>query len=176
MTEQQENRAFTKMLKEFPKAFGRVSFRERLMLRTAFTYVVEEVIADLKANFDYVLEGKNLEIKQLKMTDEYIIKTLESKVEKLQEDLRRKRISIKNKKAEINELKLELTVEKDQHQEEINLHLHAEEYIKSLEQQIEKMKRHCNCKHRDGEGYCEVKRTYLMDLSYDGCDKWELED
>jgi hypothetical protein len=48
--------------------------------------------------------------------------------------------------------------------------------IKELEQQIEKMKRHCNCKHRDGEGYCEVKRTYLMDLSYDGCDKWELED
>ena len=44
------------------------------------------------------------------------------------------------------------------------------------EQQIEKMKRHCNCKHRDSEGYCEVKRTYLIDLSYDGCDKWELED
>ncbi len=76
----------------------------------------------------------------------------------------------------IEELELELTVEKDQHQEEIELHLHAEEYIKSLEQQIEKMKRHCNCKHRDGEGYCEVKRTYLIDLSYDGCDKWELED
>lgn len=48
--------------------------------------------------------------------------------------------------------------------------------IKDLEQQIEQMKRHCNCKHRDSEGYCEVKRTYLMDLSYDGCDKWELED
>ena len=45
-----------------------------------------------------------------------------------------------------------------------------------LERQIEKMKRHCNCKHRDSEGYCEVKRTYLIDLSYDGCDKWELED
>lgn len=48
--------------------------------------------------------------------------------------------------------------------------------IKELEEQIEKMKRHCNCKHRDSEGYCEVKRTYLIDLSYDGCDKWELED
>ena len=45
-----------------------------------------------------------------------------------------------------------------------------------LEEQIEKMKRHCNCKHRDSEGFCEVKRTYLIDLSYDGCDKWELED
>ncbi len=48
--------------------------------------------------------------------------------------------------------------------------------IKELEQQIVKMKRHCNCKHRDGEGYCEVRKTYLIDLSYDGCDKWELED
>lgn len=65
MTKQQENRAFAKMIKEFPKAFGRVSFRERLMLRTAFSYVVEEVIADIKANFDYVLEGKDLEIKQV---------------------------------------------------------------------------------------------------------------
>lgn len=65
MTKQQENRAFAKMIKEFPKAFGRVSFRERLMLRTAFSYVVEEVIADIKANFDYVLEGKELEIKTL---------------------------------------------------------------------------------------------------------------
>jgi hypothetical protein len=51
-----------------------------------------------------------------------------------------------------------------------------ENKIAQLEQQIEKMKRHCNCKHRDSEGYCEVKRTYLIDLSYDGCDKWELED
>ena len=98
---------------------------------------LENKIADIKANCDFAIEGREVKIK---------------------------------------ELELELTVEKDQHQEEINLHLHAEEYIKSLEQQIEKMKRHCNCKHRDSEGYCEVKRTYLMDLSYDGCDKWELED
>ena len=97
----------------------------------------EEKIADIKANCDLAIEGRDIKIK---------------------------------------ELELELTVEKDLHQEETNLHLHAEEYIKSLEKQIEKMKRHCNCKHRDSEGYCEVKRTYLMDLSYDGCDKWELED
>lgn len=81
------------------------------------------------------IELLQMKIKELKETDEYIIQTLESKVEKLQEDLRNKRISIKNKKAEINELKLELTVEKDQHQEEINLHLHAEDYIKSLEKE-----------------------------------------
>ena len=48
--------------------------------------------------------------------------------------------------------------------------------INELEAQVEKMKIHCNCKHRDSEGYCEVKRTYLIDLSYNGCDKWELED
>ena len=52
----------------------------------------------------------------------------------------------------------------------------AEQETKELQAQIEKMKRHCNCKHRDSEGYCEVKRTYLMDLSYNGCDKWELEE
>jgi hypothetical protein len=53
MTKQQENRAFAKMLKEFPKAFGRISFRERLMLKTAFAYVVEEIIVDLeKENSD----------------------------------------------------------------------------------------------------------------------------
>ena len=50
------------------------------------------------------------------------------------------------------------------------------EKITELEKQIKKMKRHANCKHCDNEGYCEVKRTYLIDLSYDGCDKWELED
>lgn len=58
MTKQQENRAFAKMIKEFPKAFGRVSFRERLMLRTAFTYVIKEVTADIKANCDLAKEGK----------------------------------------------------------------------------------------------------------------------
>ena len=107
---------------------------ENLLIKYA---ELENKIADIKANCDFAIKGRDIKIK---------------------------------------ELELELTVEKDQHQEETNLHLHAEEYIKSLEQQIEKMKRHCNCKHRDSEGYCEVKRTYLMDLSYDGCDKWELED
>ena len=43
MTKRQENEVFVKMLKEFPKAFGRVSFRDRLMLRTAVTYIVDEV-------------------------------------------------------------------------------------------------------------------------------------
>lgn len=41
----------------------------------------------------------------------------------------------------IKELELELTVEKDQHQEEINLHLHAEDYIKSLEKENAELKK-----------------------------------
>lgn len=56
MTKRQENEAFVKMLNEFPKVFGRVSFRERLMLRAAFSYVVEEIIVDL--------ERENSELKE----------------------------------------------------------------------------------------------------------------
>lgn len=100
MTKRQENRAFVEMLKEFPKVFGRVSFRERLMLRTAFTYVLEaryedrnsivrqlgerlnqllkdkgdlidnvakleKQIADIKANCDLAIEGRDIKIMEL---------------------------------------------------------------------------------------------------------------
>ena len=85
MTKQQENRAFAKMLKEFPKAFGRVSFRERLMLRTAFAYVVEEVIGDIKANFDYFIEGKDLEIKTLGERCNQLLKDKGNLADELQE-------------------------------------------------------------------------------------------
>ena len=57
MTKKQENIAFAKMLKEFPKVFGRVSFRERLMLRTAFAYVAEKIIDDLEQ------ENEDLKVK-----------------------------------------------------------------------------------------------------------------
>lgn len=57
---------------------------------------LENQIADIKANCDLAIEGRDIKIK---------------------------------------ELELELTVEKDQLQEEINLHLHAEDYIKSLEKE-----------------------------------------
>lgn len=59
---------------------------------------LENKIADIKANCDLAIEGRDVKIK---------------------------------------ELELELTVEKDLHQEETNLHLHAEEYTKSLEQKLE---------------------------------------
>ena len=41
---------------------------------------------------------------------------------------------------QIAELEQELTVEKDLHQEEVELHLHAEEYIKSLEKENAELK------------------------------------
>ena len=61
---------------------------------------LENKIADIKANCDLAIEGRDIKIK---------------------------------------ELELELTVEKDQLQEEINLHLHAEDYIKSLEEENNKL-------------------------------------
>ena len=91
-------------------------------------------IADIKANCDLAIEGRDIKIKEL-----------EEKNTELEKESNR-------------------------------LFLEGAKRVEELEQQIEKMKRHCNCKHRDSEGYCEVKRTYLIDLSYDGCDKWELED
>lgn len=92
-------------------------------------------IADIKANCDLAIEGRDVKIK---------------------------------------ELELELTVEKDQHQEEINLHLHAEDYIKSLEQQIEKMKCCANCKSFKGYGEtCEGWGEPVLNLNCD-CTEWEL--
>ena len=62
---------------------------------------LENKIADIKANCDLAIEGRDVKIKELEQ---------------------------------------ELTVEKDLHQEEVNLHLHAEEYIKSLERENAELK------------------------------------
>ena len=82
---------------------------------------LENKIADIKANCDLAIEGRDMKIKELEQ---------------------------------------ELTVEKDLHQEETNLHLHAENYIKSLEQQIVKMKccgncgnKRCTSKYRGNSAY-----------------------
>ena len=61
---------------------------------------LENKIADIKANCDLAIEGRDIKIKELEQ---------------------------------------ELTVQKDQLQEEINLHLHAEDYIKSLEEENNKL-------------------------------------
>ena len=38
-----------------------------------------------------------------------------------------------------------------------------------------KMKRHANCKNCQSDGYCVERRKYLLDMSWNGCEKWELE-
>ena len=85
MTKQQENRAFAKMLKEFPKAFGRVSFRERLMLRTAFTYVIEEIVDDIeKENVELKAKYNRIDvICKIAKPREKRIEELEQQIEKL---------------------------------------------------------------------------------------------
>ena len=92
-------------------------------------------IADIKANCDLAIEGRDIKIK---------------------------------------ELELELTVEKDLHQEETNLHIHAEDYIKSLEQQIEKMR---NCGNCNGiiEGGIRTKKCNIC-MSGKDLSQWELKD
>ena len=85
---------------------------------------------------------------------------------------------IEGRDLEIAELKQHLS-------EEIELHLHAESYIKSLEEQIEKMKVCSNCKHfnnvEDLE-YCQNCERQLVN-SLDKLpreeiikDEWELKE
>lgn len=105
----------------------------------------EDKIADIKANCDLAIEGRDIKIKELEQ---------------------------------------ELTVQKDLLQEETNLHLHAEEYIKSLEQQIEKMKCCGNCKYSNQESaysiVCKVggvdKSDYINVDDNQVCDKWEIKE
>jgi chromosome segregation ATPase len=131
----------------------------------------EEKIADLKANFDYVLEG------------------WERKVEKLQNDLSNKRISIKNKKAEIkllgercNQLlkdKGELTDKIADIKANCDLAIEGRDIkIMELKQQIEKMKLCQNCKSEDNDYMekpcCDCSRC-LGDIKRKGTtDKWEV--
>lgn len=82
----------------------------------------------------------------------------------------------KDAEKRIEELELELTVEKDQHQEEINLHLHAEDYIKSLEQQIEKMKCCGNCRFSESDTlngtFCHREGCFVVASAK--CKLWEM--
>ena len=76
MTKQQANKAFAEMLKAFPKTFGRVSFRERLMLRTAFT----------KAYCDLAIEGRDMKIDELEEQNSQMFNTIalqEQQIEKM---------------------------------------------------------------------------------------------
>ena len=109
---------------------------ENLLIKYA---ELENKIADIEANCDLAIEGRDVKIK---------------------------------------ELELELTVEKDQLQEEINLHLHAEDYIKELEKenaelkaQIEKMKCCGNCAKN---GHICIVEEMQGKLCGKNKDKWEL--
>ena len=69
----------------------------------------------------------------------------------------------KDAEKRIAELEKENAELKDHLAEEVELHLHAEDYIKSLEQQIEKMKNYLNC-----ENYGKCGNSMGCP-----CDKWE---
>lgn len=126
MTKQQENRAFVKMLKEFPKAFGRVSFRERLMLRTAFSYVVEEVIGDIKANCDLAIEGRDITIKELTV-ENVELKERYNKVDIIGYDALKK---LTKAKEIIKTLADDLSVYSGNYQKEL---LEAKQFLKEIE-------------------------------------------
>ena len=168
MTKQQENRAFVKMLKEFPKAFGRVSFRERLMLRTAFTYVSEEVIADIKANCDLAIEGRDVKIMELEkentdLRDNYDqfkasaipeIERLQKENKELKEQIEKMKTIIKKKCCKKclyrkdNEMFLKLAYDEN----------------KKLEKQIEKMKCCDNCCHCGTNYDCDYCSDHFEEM------------
>ena len=103
---------------------------------------LEKENAELKANFDYVLEGKDLEIKELGECCNQLLKDKDN-------------------------LTVDLQTLKNIHEEEVVLHHNAEEYIKCLEAQIEKMRRCSNCE--DGKGGCKYRTIFTM-----VCDKWSM--
>ena len=130
-------------------------------------------IANIKANCDLAIEGRDVKIMELKKENAGLEKEsnrLFLEGAKRVEELEKENADLRNNGFTVSamtEQQLKVALKKGEQLEKENA---------ELKEQIEKMKRHCNCKHRDSEGYCEVKRTYLIDLSYDGCDKWELED
>lgn len=113
----------------------------------------ENKIADIKANCDYVLEGKENEYRD--------------ELQELKETLAQ---TIENDEVNYETLKLH-------DQEEIGM---LNSKIAGLEQQIEKMKCCQNCKYEDKdcieEPCCDCSRI-LGDIKRKGSsDKWELED
>ena len=69
----------------------------------------------------------------------------------------------------LSELEQENEELKDHLSEEIELHSHAEDYIKELEKQIEKMKCCGNCKYQ-----CSFLFQDEIDCAKNGLSKWEL--
>ena len=75
-------------------------------------------------------------------------------------------LAIEGRDVKIMELEQELTVEKDLHQEEVNLHLHAEDYIKSLEQQIVKLKADIEQAIEDANRWEETETFSVLNRIY----------
>lgn len=146
----------------------------------------EEKIADIKANFDYILEGKEIEYREerKKLCDNFenMKATLESQIATLG---KRCNQLLKDKGDLTDELSkcketLAQTIENDEVAYE-TLKLHDEEEIgmlnskvAELEQQIEKMKCCANCKSFKGYGEtCEGWGEPVLNLNCD-CTEWEL--
>lgn len=100
----------------------------------------ENKIADIKANFDLAIEGRDIKIKELEQ---------------------------------------ELTVQKDQLQEEINLHLHAEEYIKSLEKENAELESNFRICEKNADTYYDQltkAREIIKDLLEYSKEHWLYSD
>lgn len=66
---------------------------------------------------------------------------------------------------------------KDRLNEEIELHQHAEDYIKSLEAQIEKMKCCGNCKNFNNfRVHCELDVTHSVECHCNNYKLWEIKE
>ena len=103
---------------------------------TDLEWKLQEVVKD---NDNYQAENKRLE-QENRLLGERCNQLLKDKGELTDQitDIKANcDLAIEGRDIKIKELELELTVQKDLLQEETNLHLHAEEYIKSLEQKLE---------------------------------------
>lgn len=101
----------------------------------------ENMVQDKKTG---VWKNKKMAIKELERKNRLLgkrcIQLLKDKgelIDKIADIKANCDLAIEGRDVKIMELEQELTVEKDLLQEETNLHLHAEDYIKSLEQKLE---------------------------------------
>ena len=146
MTKSERNNAFSKMLKEFPKVFGRISFRERLMLGVAFDYAITEThdlenkllgercnqllkdrgyltdkLQGLKEILAQTIENDEVAYETLKLHDQEEIGMLNSKVAELENKIADIKancdLAIEGREVKIKELEKENAELKDDNKE-----------------------------------------------------------
>ena len=89
-------------------------------------------------------------------------------IEKLEQDLKHKKIAIQNRKARIKDLEKQIKELKEKHkQDELGLIITNSSARAELQEQIEKMKCCYNCKH---------SRTEYEHCKTDKHEKWELKE